>query len=158
MGKAGEDGKGDDVFCSDIIEKGIFYKTEHTVAISDIAPVVPGHSLVIPRRHVLSILEMSDEEVLDFFEVVRKVNPVLLKLYGDRSNSYVMTAQIGEYSGMSVRHFHLHIIPRKKTDPFQEGTGRDIYAEIDKPKAHRLSEEEYSRYVQAMRKELKWGK
>lgn len=148
-----KEARGSDVFCTPVIEKGIFYKTEHTIALADIAPVVYGHSLIIPRRHVLDIPELSDEETLDLFETIKRVKAVLLRLYGDKSNSYDLTAQVGEYSGMSVKHLHLHIIPRKKTDEYQEG--KNIFAAIEHVRM--LPADEYERRVAVLRKELKWS-
>ena len=144
--------KGEDVFCSESIEKGIFYKTRHTIALCDIAPVVYGHSLIIPRRHVLDFSELSSEELLDMQSVINKVKPVILKLYGDSSNSYDLTAQIGEYSGMSVRHLHFHIIPRKKNDEYQKG--KSVFDAIEHVK--RLDDDEYLKRVAILRKALDW--
>ncbi len=146
--------KGSDVFCSDEINRGIIYKSRYTIVLCDIAPVMPGHILLIPRRHVYDMADLREEELLDFFEVLKKVRPVILKLYSDGLGSYDMTAQIGEYSGRSVRHLHMHIIPRKKTDPYQEGFGSSVYDEIGK--ARRLSEAEYGKRVEMLRKELNW--
>ena len=152
---AEKSGKGSDIFCSGEIRKGIVYESEHTFVLCDIAPVMPGHVLLIPRRHVYDMADLGEEEFLDFFEVLRKVRPVMLKLYSDSSGSYDMTAQIGEYSGRSVRHFHMHIIPRKKTDPYQGGFGSSVYDDIGK--ARRLPEAEYRKRVETLRKELDWG-
>jgi len=144
---------GTDVFCSDAIAKGVFYRTRHTMAVADIAPVVYGHSLIIPIRHVLDITELGEEETLDLFNTLRKVQPVLLRLYGDESKSYDFTSQIGEYSGMSIRHLHFHLIPRTRTDEYQHG--KNIFAAIEhRP---RLQEDEYAKRVAILRKELKWS-
>lgn len=149
----GDEGEGKDVFCSDQINHGIFYKTKHTIALYDIAPVVPGHCLLIPRRHMIDIKEASEEELSDLFKTLKKIRPVILKLYGDRSNSYNFTAQIGRYSGMSVMHLHFHFIPRRKQDPFQRG--KSVYSEIERTR--RISEGDYRKEVARLRKELKWS-
>ena len=44
-----------DIFCSKSIRDGIFFESKYTIAIYDIAPVVPGHSLIIPKRHVSNL-------------------------------------------------------------------------------------------------------
>lgn len=147
-----KEAKGKDAFCSDSIKQGIFYKTAYTMAVCDRAPVIYGHSLVIPVRHVTDLTELSEEEFLDFFSMVKKVKPAILRLYGDSSNSYDMTAQMGKYSGMSVPHLHFHIIPRKKDDKYQGE--ENVYAAIEHSRW--LSDEEYEKRVVALRKELKW--
>ncbi len=147
--------KGSDVFCSVSISDGIFYKTKHTMVVADIAPVVYGHTLIIPTRHVLDITELTGEELLDLFNAIKKVKPVILGLYGDGTGSYDLTSQIGEYSGMSVRHLHIHLIPRKKNDEYQDGSGKSVYDAIEHVK--RLSKDEYAKRVAVLRKELKWN-
>jgi diadenosine tetraphosphate (Ap4A) HIT family hydrolase len=144
--------RGEDVFCSESVEKGIFFKSKHAFALCDIAPVTYGHSLVIPKRHVLDVTELTEEEFLDMYHVIRKVKAVVLRLYGDSSNSYDLTAQIGEYSGMSVRHLHFHIIPRRKGDEYQ--TGKSVFDAIEHVK--RLDSGEYEKRVSILRKELDW--
>ena len=148
-----EDKRSADAFCSKSIEKGIFYRSKHAFALCDIAPVTYGHSLVIPRRHVLDVTELDDAELLDLCHVISKVKPVILRLYGDSSNSYDLTAQIGEYSGMSVRHLHFHIIPRRKGDEYQ--TGKSVFDAIEHVK--RLDSHEYEKRVSTLRKELDWS-
>ncbi len=146
-------GKAPDVFCSESISKGVFYKGRHSIAVVDIAPVMPGHTLVIPTRHVLDITELSAEEMGDIHLTLKKVTPIVLRIYGDSSMSYDITSQIGEYSGMSVRHLHIHIIPRKKDDKYQ--SKQSVYDAIEH--VERLPEKEYSRRVDLLRKELKWS-
>lgn len=144
--------RGTDVFCSDAIQEGVFYRTKYTMAVCDLMPVVYGHSLIVPIRHVLDITELSDEELADLVSTIKKVKSVILKLYGDKSKSYDLTAQIGEFSGMSVRHLHFHIIPRTEEDEYQHG--KNVFAAIEKKGP--LSEEEYRKRTAILRKELKW--
>ena len=128
--------------------------TKHTRAVYDIAPVLPGHCLVMPIRHVLDIRQLNGTETLDMFEVIKKIAPVLLRLYNASDESYSLTAQIGPYSGMSIRHLHLHFIPRNKDDIFQS-SGSDIYYQIERSK--KISKEEMQRNVQLLRSELEWS-
>lgn len=143
-----------DIFCTNVIDRGTFYMSKYTRAICDIAPVMPGHSLIIPLRHVMDITELTEEESQDLLRTVKKIKPAIIKLYGDESKSYDLTAQMGEYSGMSIKHLHFHLIPRKKTDPYQHGNS--VFNAIERMK--KIPDEEYGRYVSALRKELKWGK
>jgi bis(5'-adenosyl)-triphosphatase len=145
--------RGTDIFCSSAIQRGVFYRTRHTMAVCDLMPVMPGHTLIIPIRHVLDIAELSEEESADLISTIKKVKSVILRLYGDKSKSYDLTAQVGEFSGMSVRHLHFHIIPRTREDEYQHG--KNVFAAIEKKE--RLSEEEFGKRVAALRKELKWN-
>ncbi len=139
-----------DPFCDSSILEGAFYTTDNTMALYDAAPVVPGHSLIIPRRHVPDIIMLTDEEMLDMLETVKKIGPVIFSLYGDGSGSYDLTAQIGKYSGMTIEHLHMHFIPRRKDDDYQGSS--DVYGQIEK--AERLGKEEYMNEVKRLREEM----
>lgn len=140
-----------DVFCSEKINESVFYKTKYTMAVCDIAPVLPGHSLIIPIRHVTDPVQLTDDEIIDMFNVVKKVKPVLSRVFAKESDSYNLTAQIGRYSGMSVPHLHMHIIPRTSTDEFQHDNNK-LYDMIER--ARRISNEEMASRVAILKKEL----
>ncbi len=129
-----------DVFCDKAIREGIFFETKHTMALYDIAPAVKGHSLIVPKRHVNSFIELTPIEITDFLKTLKVVIPVLLRLYGDESNSYNLLSQIGEFSGMSIPHLHIHLLPRRKDDLYNNAK-TEIYSSIDAKK--RLTHLEY---------------
>ncbi len=107
-----------DVFCTDKIMERAYYKTTHMIVIYNKYPSVPGHSLIIPKRHVESVLELTEKEHADMFNVMKKVIPVLLQIYAT-DDSLDLVMQTGAYSGMTINHLHVHIIPRNKNDKYQ---------------------------------------
>jgi diadenosine tetraphosphate (Ap4A) HIT family hydrolase len=124
-----------DVFCKESINFTTYYETELNRVVYSIKPVLPGHSLIIPKRHIIYATELNNKEVIDILEIIKKVIPVLLKEY-ESSESYDIVMQMGNYSGMSVKHLHMHIIPRSKKDSYQVDNNRiyeDIKNENDKP-------------------------
>ncbi|MEM0094352.1 MAG: HIT family protein [Candidatus Micrarchaeaceae archaeon] len=123
-----------DAFCRKEIYEQVYYETKRTMVAYDIMPSLPGHSLVIPKRHVESINEMSAPEMLDIYNVLRKVIPVLLRVYG--ADSYILTAQVGKNSGMSINHLHFHLIPRSKTDKYHNNTSK-LYEMLKEDKSRR---------------------
>jgi bis(5'-adenosyl)-triphosphatase len=147
--------RGSDVFCKEEIIENTFYMTESTIVVYDIAPVLPGHSLVIPRRHVTDITELSDKEMLDMFRSIQRVRPVLFKTYGTSSDSYSLTAQMGKYSGRSVAHLHIHLIPRRRDDKYQ-GRDYELYTDIERERIKELPKEELMENVGMLRKKLDW--
>ncbi|MBT3702110.1 MAG: HIT family protein [Alphaproteobacteria bacterium] len=63
------------LFCSH--ERQIVAENEHAFAIADRYPVSPGHSLVIPKRHVSSVFKLSEDEYAGCFSLVRTLKAVL---------------------------------------------------------------------------------
>lgn len=145
-----------DIFCSKSIRDGIFFESKYTIAIYDIAPVVPGHSLIIPKRHVSNFIDLKKIEFEDIFKTLNKVLPILISLYGDKSFSYNIISQVGQFSGMSVKHIHIHLIPRKSDDKFNTNN-EDIYRHIDN-KTKKLNKKDYIKQVNLIKNAIKLSK
>ncbi|MDE1851868.1 MAG: HIT family protein [Candidatus Micrarchaeota archaeon] len=126
---AGKGRKGTDPFCiKGKIEQQTIFESRHFYALYDIRPVVPGHCLLVPKRHVLDMMELTVAETKDFHRIAGKVIPVLLKEYSREERSYDLTAQIGPYSGRTVKHLHFHVLPRGKRDEYQK---RNVHIYLD---------------------------
>ena len=103
------------IFCNQIIlKKETFYEDSHFIAVYNIRPVVKGHCLVIPKRHVLELGELNAEERKDFLTFSNKAVFLALEYSGVRDFDFLL--QKGENAGQSIKHLHFHIIPRKKND------------------------------------------
>jgi histidine triad (HIT) family protein len=87
---------------------------EYTLAFLDIANDVDGHTLVIPKKHVESILDCDDETLSRLVSSVKRVS----KHYTDHCGyqGVDLLNASGEAAQQSVPHFHIHIIPRKDGD------------------------------------------
>lgn len=100
-------------FCS-LDEERILASNELAVVIRDGFPVSPGHTLVVPKRHVASWFETTPEEqraVLDLLGVAKG------QLDVERSPAgYNIGINDGPAAGQTVRHLHLHLIPRYDGD------------------------------------------
>ena len=85
------------------------------VAIRDRFPVNPGHTLVIPRRHVASWFEATPQEQIAIMELLTEVKA---KLDGDAAppEGYNVGINVGETAGQTVMHLHVHLIPRFEGD------------------------------------------
>lgn len=86
----------------------------HFMALYNIAPILPGHSLVIPRYHKPALMNLSEEEAREFFTFAHRVTRLLCSAYSTASFDWAL--QEGACAGQTVDHLHLHIIPRKKDD------------------------------------------
>jgi len=118
------------------------------------APVVEGHTLICPKRHVRYYEDLSQEE-RDALESMRtKIHDSLRKAFGAEGFNYAWNEE--EVGGQSVPHFHLHILPRKKGDAGVHGYDprQFLYAAIPKEKRIESTPEELERVSITIRKNL----
>ena len=105
------------IFCKIVsgeIPADKIYEDESLLAFLDIAPVNPGHVLVIPKKHYENI-EETPEEVLCW--LIKKVKEVGLAVKnGLGVSGYNIVQNNGSVAGQVVPHLHFHIIPRKEND------------------------------------------
>ncbi|MCX5774287.1 MAG: HIT family protein [Fusobacteria bacterium] len=102
------------VFCSEEILNNQFYESENFRVIYNIAPILPGHSLIVPKHHYISFLELNSElrhELIDLAQICVEEFKSLFNAEG-----FDLTIQDGECAGQTVMHLHLHMIPRKTLD------------------------------------------
>jgi diadenosine tetraphosphate (Ap4A) HIT family hydrolase len=84
--------------------------SDYAFAVWDEHPVATGHALVVPKREVASIFSLDPDEYAGLWRLVREmVELVRVHVSCDGVNIGV---NIGEAAGQSVRHAHVHIIPR----------------------------------------------
>ena len=83
------------------------YEDEVCYAFYDIDPQAPTHFLVIPKMHIASVAEVTEDNaavVAHIFAVIYKVNKEL------GLESYRVVSNIGEQAGQSVPHLHFHVL------------------------------------------------
>ena len=103
----------------------ILASSEHGLAFLDRFPVSPGHTLVIPRRHAVTIFDLTPEEYSDCFLLVLKVKDLLTARYSP--DGFNVGVNVGEAGGQSVWHAHIHVIPRFTGDtPNPRGGVRNV--------------------------------
>ncbi|MBO4320699.1 MAG: HIT family protein [Treponema sp.] len=107
----------DCIFCKIIkgeIPSYKIYEDDYTYAFLDIAKDVDGHTLVIPKKHVRSMLECEPEDMTHVMNSVQKISRHFIDDCGYGGvNLFNCT---NECAHQSVFHFHMHIIPRKEGD------------------------------------------
>ena len=93
------------------------YEDDDILAFLDITPVNSGHTLVIPKQHYASLLELPDELLCRLAQAVKKIAPAVLA--GVNSDGFNLGLNNGPVSGQLVPHFHWHIMPRFDGDGFE---------------------------------------
>ena len=99
------------------------------MAIYNIAPVLPGHSLVIPKRHITGILELDHDQLAGFFETARIALKILMKAFN--TDAFDWSVQEKPEAGQTIAHLHLHIVPRIKNDMKNPGDWYPLIREND---------------------------
>ncbi|MCW1302009.1 MAG: HIT domain-containing protein [Candidatus Parvarchaeota archaeon] len=129
------------VFCDErTIKAEEFYSDRYYRAIYNLRPFLPGHSLVLPKRHIEDLTEMNDAERRDLVSFLNRAIFIALKYAG--TEDYDLILQQGENAGRSISHLHFHILPRRADDSVNKGKsewlsefnrnevfGRDLTAE-----------------------------
>jgi diadenosine tetraphosphate (Ap4A) HIT family hydrolase len=99
------------VFCEYLKNKEkVIFENNLAFAIYDGFPVNKGHMLIMPKRHVSSYFELSEDEKNDInllLEISKKHCDQLFKPYG-----YNIGINEGVYAGQTIMHCHVHLIPR----------------------------------------------
>ncbi|MCK9167265.1 MAG: HIT family protein [Bacteroidales bacterium] len=101
-------------FCSAAIRAALFAENQYCMAVYNIAPILPGHSMVIPKTHYQSIHELPEVELQAFFLFARKITDFLVTYF--HGTGFDWSLQEGKEAGQSINHVHLHIIPRRQGD------------------------------------------
>jgi Diadenosine tetraphosphate (Ap4A) hydrolase and other HIT family hydrolases len=103
----------DCIFCKIInkeIPGKIVYEDDVCLAFLDLSQVTDGHTLIVPKSHFDNLLEADDEVIAHMLKVAKKLgNQLVEKLNAKGMN--VLT-NINETAGQTVKHFHIHLIPR----------------------------------------------
>jgi len=109
-----------------ILASQIFHKTEHSFALVNLRPLVPGHVLVVSNRIAPLLDDLHDHEYDDLWKTVRKVQRALKAKYN--CDAFNVAVQDGEGAGQSVPHVHIHILPRYRGDLERND---DIYDQLE---------------------------
>ncbi|CAG7838058.1 unnamed protein product [Allacma fusca] len=94
--------------------KFVFLESNLSRAFVNKKCILPGHVLVISKRKVPRVNDLTDEEYSDLHILVKKVAEIMESIHG--STSANLACQDGPHSGQSISHVHIHVLPRKEGD------------------------------------------
>ena len=101
----------DCIFCKIIkgeIPSAKVYEDEYIYAFKDINPEAPCHVLVVPKVHIASADEITEENSVYVSKIFEKVSEIAR--LGGAENGYRIINNCGEDGGQSVHHLHFHVI------------------------------------------------
>ena len=100
----------DCVFCKILagqIPATVVAESEHSLAFRDLSPAAPTHVVVIPRRHVVSLVDLAAHSAQEAGDVLRLAGVVA---QGAALPAYRLVANTGAEAGQSVFHAHVHVL------------------------------------------------
>lgn len=106
----------DCLFCKIVkkeIPSTIVYEDEEIIAFRDINPVAPVHVLVIPKKHISSLVDLKPEDEAIIGRIYSVINKIA-KQEGIDEKGFRVVVNCGEDGGQEVKHLHFHLIGGKK--------------------------------------------
>jgi histidine triad (HIT) family protein len=107
-----EEGRMDCIFCKIVdgeIPADILYQDDEVIAFRDINPLAPIHLLIIPRKHIPSLIDLSEAESSLISDMVNTANQ-LAKRDGIAKSGYRLVINCGKQGGQLVPHLHMHLL------------------------------------------------
>ena len=116
-------------FCEIVARRSpafFIHEDEHTVAFMDLLPMTPGHCLVIPKRHVVDVWGLDDDDAAHIMQGVTRVAHLVRERLQPLGVNVLNNN--GRHADQSQFHFHFHVIPRYGDDrllhPWERRFGR----------------------------------
>ena len=104
----------DCVFCKIArkeIPVDIIYESGNFIAIPDANPKCKGHTLIIPKKHFVNIIDMPSVLGSELLDTIKKVAEIRFK---EGASGFNIIINTGKEAGQIVMHAHIHLLPREK--------------------------------------------
>ena len=95
------------------IDSDIYFEDRDLLVIKDISPVAPVHLLVIPRKHISSIMEIEKLEDGEISNIMKTIKRIAADL-GLEKDGFRVVTNMGPDGGQSVDHLHFHLMGQRK--------------------------------------------
>jgi len=102
----------DCIFCKIVageIPSDILYQDEEVIAFRDINPIAPTHLLIVSKKHIPSLLHLTDAEA-PLIGHMTKIANQLAREHGVAESGYRLVINCGKESGQLVPHLHMHLL------------------------------------------------
>ena len=106
----------DCIFCKIIkkeIPSTIVYEDDSVITFNDVNPAAPIHILVVPKKHIATLLDVTEEDkelIAHIYEVINQI----ARERGFAENGFRVITNCGRDSGQEVMHIHFHVLGGKK--------------------------------------------
>ena len=84
------------------------------LVLRDAFPLTEGHTLIVPRRHIASLFEMTAVEQAKLWQLVDEVRSALVEQF--HPDAFNIGINDGKAAGQTIPHAHIHVVPRYRGD------------------------------------------
>jgi len=119
-------------FCNP--KERVLKENEHALVMLSNPHKVPGHFLVLPKRHIEKPWELSHAELADIFDLIFFIEQRIIGKLGDGCDVRQNYRPFMKQSKLKVDHVHFHIYPRSPDDylyKVSEQFETELFAELD---------------------------
>jgi len=105
----------DCLFCaiaSGETEAAVVWSDDDLVAFLDVRPLFKGHTLLVPRRHIVTLLDLPADLRDPFLAAAQRLASAMVTGLGAQGSFVAMNNVVSQ----SVPHLHCHVVPRTKGD------------------------------------------
>ena len=102
------------IFCN-ISKNDFIFENELSYASFDSYPVSKFHSLIVPKKHIEKYFDLNSDEILACNNLILKIKEKILK-EDDTVMGFNIGINSGKIAGQSIKHCHIHLIPRREGD------------------------------------------
>ena len=100
------------IFCK-IIKKEIpadtIFEDEDVIAFKDIKPIAPIHIVIIPKKHIVSIVDIKERDITLMGKLIMTAKKIADDLKISK-NGYKLLIRVGRGGGQEIDHIHLHLL------------------------------------------------
>jgi len=93
------------------IKAEIIYESENFIAFPDVNPKTKGHTLIIPKKHYVNVIDIPAALGNELLETVKKVAEIRFR---EGAEGFNLINNCGQAAGQAVMHAHFHLLPRRK--------------------------------------------
>ena len=90
------------------------YEDERFRVFLDLGPATKGHALIVPKAHASDLFELPEDTAAAAMKLAKKLGEQMVNNL--RADGLNVIQNNGEAAGQTVKHYHLHLIPRYKDD------------------------------------------
>lgn len=100
------------IFCKIIkkeIPASVVFEDKEIIAFKDIKPIAPVHVVIIPKKHIISVADIKEEDIMLMGKLIMSAKKIADDLKISKQG-YKLLIRVGRGGGQEIDHIHLHLL------------------------------------------------